>query len=225
MFQTAFFFSREIERPDKLFFNLSEQIRQFDVMPNIQALPPGIHSDSIPVITFKSANSVFRCEIASGRLDFKVDLGQNFNRYKYSEIYQTYIEISKEIANYIFGLPTLSIQRVGVVGSYFSPAENPIEAVQKINKLPLEDDLSELSIRKNKLQTIGNKICNKIVSYEIIEYVHNGVSTKGVLVNQDINNVPQPEIILNEQEIDVLLDKSFILLSEDSFRDISSWEE
>ncbi|ELI6448891.1 TPA: hypothetical protein ACX6NR_004093 [Photobacterium damselae] len=219
MFQTAFFFSRDIQRPDKIFWNLADNIPEFDVMPTLQPLPPGITSNNYALLTFRSGNGVLQCQVAQSRLDFKVLHDNDFGRFNFDVLFEIYTRISKAIVDYTSEQVSVSIQRVGMVADYFSPSADPIMKIQEINGMKPEEGLEELSIRKNKRHALGNKISNFITSMEAVELIRDNVAHSGVMLSVDINNVPQQDIILQKSDLLTYLDAGFEQLKEVSFKE------
>ncbi|HCG7258668.1 TPA: hypothetical protein NJ373_000642 [Vibrio parahaemolyticus] len=219
MFQTAFFFSRDIQRPDKIFWNLADNIPEFDVMPSLQPLPNGFTSNNYPLLTFKSGNGVVLCQVAQSRLDLKILHEKEFGRFSFDALYELYIRISKAIVEYMSEQVSISIQRVGMVADYFSPSADPIKKIQETTGMPLEEGLEELAIRKNKRQALGNKVSNYITNMEAVDLVRDHISHSGVMLSVDINNVPQQDIILQKNDLIKYLDAGFEQLREESFKE------
>jgi hypothetical protein len=218
-FRTAFFFATEIERPDRYFMGLEKLIDEFDVMPTLQPLPQGLRTNGIPLMSFRSQNGMFQCDISLDRLDFFIRMPNDLNTLKFKQVFDIYKEISRKIADYIIGSTSLPVNRIGMVGDYFVPAANAVETVRLINSMPMEDDgLIELAIRKNKRKTIANLTCNDLSIYEAVQIQQGAGTMNGVMVTRDLNNVPQPGIVLQPQFVIDLLDKGAAELSEDSFK-------
>ncbi|WP_038877388.1 hypothetical protein [Vibrio jasicida] len=223
-FRTAFFFNQDIERPDKYFWELSNIIPEFDVMPTIQPLPEGIKTNGIPLMTFKSQSGIFLCEIKLDRLDFFVRLESHFNLHRYDQIFSIYKQISKTITDYINSQPSLSIKRLGMVGDYLIPAEDPITLIHEMKNIPREHDVVEFALRTNKRKRYANLACNDILIFEALQMLLNdGQRIDGVLLSRDINNVPHET--LSAQVLNAFLEEGQEQLSECNFRKLADANE
>ncbi|EHA1096509.1 hypothetical protein L1D18_15035 [Vibrio parahaemolyticus] len=189
--RTAFFFNQEIERPDKYFWGLLELIPEFDMMPTTQPLPDGIKTNGIPLMTFKSQSGVFACEIKLDRLDLFILLENHFGVYGYDQIFSLYKEISHKITNYIASQPSITIKRMGMVGDYLIPTNEPIAHLHRMKNLPIEEDVIEFALRTNKRKQYADLQCNDILIFDVAQIpLSNRNTLNGVILSRDINNVP-----------------------------------
>ncbi len=219
--RTAFFFNHEIERPDKYFWGLSDLIPEFDMMPSIQPLPDGIKTNGIPLMTFKSQSGVFTCEIKLDRLDLLIRLENHFGVYGYEQIFSTYKQISKKLADYITSHPSITIKRMGVVGDYLIPTNEPIEHLHRMKNLPIEEDVIEFALRTNKRKQYADLQCNDILIYEVVQLLLNNSNIiNGVVLSRDINNVPADA--LSSEKMFKFLEQGQEQLSEVRFKALAN---
>lgn len=190
-YRVVFFFDKEIERPDQFFWGLN-QISEFDLMPTLQPLPNGIKTNGIPLMSFRSSNGLFFCDITLDRLDFVVRIGDNFGSYSSNSIHEITKSIANRIADFLVELPFLPIIRVGVIGEYFVHTDSAIQKIRAANSMMDSEELFELSVRKNRRVSIAGKLCNKITSMEMLDLPQqNGSVLRGVVAGVDVNNVPE----------------------------------
>ncbi|EGR3131271.1 hypothetical protein DLH84_24725, partial [Vibrio parahaemolyticus] len=122
-YRLAFFFERELERPDKVFWELGNKITEFDDMPTVQPLPQGVRIEGYPTIIFKSISGMFSCEISSFRLDLIVNVGTRFGSLNPEILYREFKSLSNQIYSYLNTTLPISITRIGIVAESFIESE------------------------------------------------------------------------------------------------------
>lgn len=190
-FRAVFFFSNIVERPDSVFFGLSSKIAEFDLMPTMQPLPPGIESDDFPLVIFRSNSGMFHLEISRKRLDFFIRLENHLQTIDYDTIYKTFTRISTEILNYINTETQTPIYRLGLIADCF--VEYPTSsaasmAIQQTIGANIDPELVEVTHRTNRQKKYNNILCNDIQVMNVAQINSNTSSRGGVIFSRDINN-------------------------------------
>ena len=199
-FQTAVFFKSPAERPALLHANMSQDLLNlFDEIPIIPPMPPipmGIPNiQDFPVVTLQSSHLGYQGTISKGRADlfYNYSTGRSYSDLfyevsKYSELFYQYF-YSKQQVN-----------RLGIVISVFIPEENAIKTLAKKYSTRELQNCEELAIRFNKReQTEGIQLNNIVNLHSDVVTFENQSPTPGVIIECDINNIPQSSILTEAQ--------------------------
>ena len=200
-FRTAFFFGHPVQRPDKIFLNLSSSIPEFDAMPSIQPLPEGIQSDNFPIVRLRSESNIFHCEISQSRIDFIIRLEDKFESFNYNAIYSEYKRLSIELLKYLTTQTTIPVSRTGLVVSCFVGKDSPSLAVSLVEQCTgssHDEDAIELSVRSNRRHFVNDVPCNDIRLFEVAQIQSNGNRLGGVILERDINTAVINEVLAPE---------------------------
>lgn len=199
-FQTAVFFRTPAERPDLLHANMPPALLElFDRIPIIPPMPPipiGIpNPPDLPIVTLQSSHMGYQGTISKNR----ADLFYNYTSHKnYSELLDEISEYSKWFFQYFCAKQ--QVNRLGIVMSAFLPEENAVKTLAKKYSTRELQNCEELAIRFNKRgQTEGIQLNNIISLHSDDVTFGEQAPVSGVIVECDINNVPQP-IVLTEAQ-------------------------
>lgn len=199
-FQTAVFFKSPAERPDLLHANMSpDLLNLFDNIPIIPPIPPipiGIPNiQDFPVVTLQSSHPGYQGTISKSRADLFYNYSSNKD---YSGLFSEVTHYSELFYQYFYSKQ--QVNRLGIVISVFIPEENAVKILAKKYSTRELQNCEELAIRFNKREQADGIRLNNIIN------LHSDVVTfgdhppaPGVIVECDINNIPQPTILTEIQ--------------------------
>jgi hypothetical protein len=184
--QFAFFLKDIVSRPDLEFGDLNSlMLNIFDGMPQIIPIPKELPPD-VPVMILRSEDNEYSCNISRSRVDFILNrtadiksneaLLQDFNA-KVSGL--TKIILDKQ-----------ELSRFGMIARYFHQDNVATRTLRNKFFTPVVDGTHELSLRYNKKSNAFGFEINDILEISDAEAVANGIVSKGILIQRDINNQP-----------------------------------
>lgn len=199
-FQTAVFFKSPVERPDLLHANMpSDLLNLFDNIPIIHPMPPvpiGIPNiQDFPVVTLQSSHAGYQGTISKGRADLFYNYSSNRD---YSDLFSEVTHYSELFYQYFYSKQ--QVNRIGIVISVFIPEENAVKMLSKRYAARELQNCEELAIRFNKReQTEGIQLNNILNLHSDVVTFGNQPPVPGVIIECDINNIPQPTILTEMQ--------------------------
>ncbi|EGQ9127132.1 MULTISPECIES: hypothetical protein [Vibrio harveyi group] len=207
-YRLAFFFERELERPDKVFWELGNKITEFDDMPTVQPLPQGVRIEGYPTIIFKSISGMFSCEISSFRLDLIVNVGTRFGSLNPEILYREFKSLSNQIYSYLNTTLPISITRIGIVAESFIESEkgDPVNDIKSICNIENSSKLKEINIRMNRVNYADDFELNDILFFEVGRLHINGTKKVGIKASRDVNNVHIDGYTFEYDKLKTLLD-------------------
>ncbi|HDZ9446999.1 TPA: hypothetical protein RUZ68_002804 [Vibrio cholerae] len=207
-YQLAFFYQRELQRPDKVFWNLGNDISEFDDVPTVQPLPQGVSIEGYPSIIFRSQNGMFACEIGNFRFDLIVTVGARFGTLNPDVLYQEFLSLSKKVFNYLKNNLAIGINRIGIVSESFidSFTGDLVKDISKLANFEVKSELREINIRLNRANSIDGIELNDIVTYELGRLNINSAIKNGIKFTKDVNNIiSSQERALDYSVLEILL--------------------
>lgn len=199
-FQTAVFFRSPAERPDLLHANMSSGLLNlFDTIPIIPPMPPipvGIPNiQDFPVVTLQSSHAGYQGTISKSRADLFYNYSSNRD---YSDLLFEVTHYSELFYQYFYSKQ--QVNRLGIIISVFVPEENAVKTLSKKYATRDLQNCEELAIRFNRReQTEGIQLNNIINLHSDIVAFGNQLPVPGVIIECDINNIPQPTILTEMQ--------------------------
>ena len=201
--QFAFFLKDIVGRPDLEFADLnSNMLNTFNGMPQILPIPKELPTD-VPVMILRSDDNEYICNISRSRIDFickrindsksNIDLLQDFN-----------LKVAG-ITKYL--LNKQEVIRFGMIARYFFKDNEAVSILQRKYFKNTVDDAIELSLRYNKKSSEYGYEINDVLEISAVEMVVNNRPEKGILIQRDINNVPNHEKIFNFDTLSKLSQK------------------
>lgn len=216
--QFGLFFSEPIFRPFSVFEDLNRSMMHiFDGNPQMLDLPPDLPPD-VPLVTFRSENKKYVCNIARGRIDLLVQ--RTGVEPSNTEIVADFNAKAEAFARYVSSKAKLN--RFGLICRYFFRCANPVEVIgNKYIKLP-HCDLSELTVRYNSPSSFGRIKINEIVECVTarLKLMNETSEHEGVLVMRDINNAPLLGDVLSFSDLQEVSQKYAAKISEASIREL-----
>jgi len=198
--QLALFF-RDIEtRPDRFISEISDDI--FNQMPIILPVPEDAPIE-IPIVMLNSSDGRYSCNIAKSRIDFILN---NIN--SNNDILIDLNEFIRNIRSYstlIFN--NKKIIRFGLIGQYFVENANAVNSIEDKYIKKAIGNLEELNIRYNKRFNHENMLFNNVVDIGKGNISNGEISKEGILIQRDINNVPNNNVIEIEEMLKVIKDR------------------
>lgn len=206
-YRLAFFFQRELQRPDKIFWNLGNEISEFDDVPTVQPLPQGVSIDGYPSIIFRSQNGMFACEIGSFRFDLIVTVGARFGTLNPEVLYQEFRTLSKKVFGYLKENLAIGIDRIGIVSENFidSFTGNAVNDISRLANFEINSELREINLRFNRVNSINGIELNDIITYELGRLNINGTSNTGIKFTKDVNNIVIQDIPFDYSILEILV--------------------
>ncbi|WP_305815216.1 hypothetical protein [Photobacterium leiognathi] len=206
-YRLAFFFQRELQRPDKIFWNLGNEISEFDDVPTVQPLPQGVSIDGYPSIIFRSQNGMFACEIGSFRFDLIVTVGARFGTLNPEVLYQEFRTLSQKVFGYLKENLAIGIDRIGMVSENFidSFTGNAVNDISRLANFEINSELREINLRFNRVNSINGIELNDIITYELGRLNINGTSNTGIKFTKDVNNIVIQDIPFDYSILEILV--------------------
>lgn len=195
--QFALFYSEPILKPYPLFGDLGSAMSNiFDSLPQMMDLPPMLPAE-VPLITYRSEDGRYVCTISRARIDFHVqrasDSADN------SELVDDFNLKTASFVQHV--LKKTGVSRFGLICRYFYPSTDPVGLIAKKYLAIPVDDLSELSVRFNKVRHYENRTINDLVDISVANASKDGTDHRGVFVQRDINNQPLDGALLTAKEL------------------------
>ena len=190
--QLALFFEDIEMRPDRFVSEISDNI--FDQMPIILPVPQDAPAE-IPVVMLNSSDGKYSCNIARSRIDFVLN-NMNSN----NDILDDLIGFINSIRSYvaiIFGKKR--IIRFGLIGQYFIESNNAVNTIETKYLKNTIGNLEELNIRYNKRFNSESMMFNDVVEIGKGSITNENITKDGVVIQRDINNVPENKSIEIEE--------------------------
>lgn len=190
-YRLAFFYERELQRPDKVFWNLGNEIPEFDDVPTVQPLPQGVSIEGYPSVIFRSQNGMFACEIGSFRFDLIVTVGARFGTLNPDVLHQEFLTLSQKVFNYLKINLAIGINRIGVVSENFinSLTDDSIKDISRLANFEVKSELREINIRLNRANSINGIELNDLITYELGRLNINSALKTGIKFTKDVNNI------------------------------------
>ncbi len=202
-YQLAIFFTNTITRPDQFLSKLNESSGNiFDSMPQIIPLPPEIPPE-IPRVSSTSASGIYSINISLSRMDITMNMVDS--PLKEGDAISDFILKAKLI---IKNIPSdVQLNRIGIIGSYFELDKNP--AITLSRKLAKKDlgNVSEFNLRYNKPSSDFGYTFNNIYSINNAQIDTRSISSNGVFIQKDINNMPSETPMSKDLLIEILTKK------------------
>ncbi|TCL47973.1 hypothetical protein EDC47_109237 [Raoultella planticola] len=202
-YQLAIFFTNTITRPDQFLSKLNESSGNiFDSMPQIIPLPPEIPPE-IPRVSSTSASGIYSINISLSRMDITMNMVDS--PLKEGDAISDFILKAKLI---IKNIPSdVQLNRIGIIGSYFELDKNP--AITLSRKLAKKDlgNISEFNLRYNKPSSDFGYTFNNIYSINNAQIDTRSISSNGVFIQKDINNMPSETPMSKDLLIEILTKK------------------
>lgn len=208
--QFAFFLKDTIDRPDIEFEDLnSKMLNTFNGIPTQIPVPRELPAD-IPIKTLRSENNEYSCNLSRSRIDF---IFQRANESKPNT------EILKDFNSKVAGLieyitKKQEISRFGMVARYFHHDNTAIHTLRSKYFNSNVDGACELSLRFNKKsESFGFEI-NDVLEISSAEFQAPDSTTKGILIQRDINNMPKQGATLSLEVLSKISKKYASKISE-----------
>lgn len=202
-YQLAIFFTNTITRPDQFLSKLNESSGNiFDSMPQIIPLPPEIPPE-IPRVSSTSVSGIYSINISLSRMDITMNMVDS--PLKEGDAISDFILKAKLI---IKNIPSdVQLNRIGIIGSYFELDKNP--AITLSRKLAKKDlgNISEFNLRYNKPSSDFGYTFNNIYSINNAQIDTRSISSNGVFIQKDINNIPSETPMSKDLLIEILTKK------------------
>ncbi|OEE62811.1 hypothetical protein A1OK_19700 [Enterovibrio norvegicus FF-454] len=207
VYRLVFFYQRELQRPDKVFWNLGNEISEFDDVPTVQPLPQGVSIDGYPSIIFRSSNGMFACEIGSFRFDLIVTVGARFGTLNPEVLHQEFRSLSQQIFNYLKTNLAVGINRVGIVSENFidSFTGNSVNDISRLVNFEVNSKLREINIRLNREKSINGVELNDLITFELGQLNINGTPKTGIKFTKDVNNIVIQDTSLDYSVLEMLV--------------------
>lgn len=185
--QFALFFKEVVPRPDTTFADFNQSLGGvFDAIPTILPIPKELPPD-VPLVVQKSSSGSLACNISRSRIDLfahrvsddvtNAAMFKDFNVQVNS--FQQYVTSKTDIV------------RFGLICRYFIKDENAIATIRAKYFKEVLGDVSELSLRYNQKEAFQTFEINDVVEISAAQLLIVGQENKGILIQRDINNVPQ----------------------------------
>lgn len=206
----ALFFKDIVDRPDIEFKNINENmLNMFDGIPSIMPLPRELPSD-VPMVTQRSENNQYVCNISRARIDL---IFQRISEEKSNT------ELLKDFNSKVNGFVKYvdskqKINRFGLVARCFHEDKKAIETIKTKYYSYLPESLTELSVRYNRSSEHLNFKINDVVEINTVTLSIAGKEKNGILINRDINNVPEGNRLLNYKDLISMSEKYAERISE-----------
>lgn len=195
--QLALFF-RDIEtRPDKFISEISDDI--FNQMPIILPLPQDAPIE-IPVVMLNSSDGRYNCNIAKSRIDFILN-NINSNNDILIDLNE-FIRNMRSYSTVVFN--DKKIIRFGFIGQYFVENDSAVNSIKDKYIKKAIGNLEELNIRYNKRFNYEDMLLNNIVDIGKGNVVSGEIVKEGIMIQKDINNVPDNNLIELEEMLKVI---------------------
>lgn len=214
--QIAIFFNNMVERPDKVFYAFNEALGDvFDAQPVIIPLPPDAPVE-IPAVQATSSNRNFTFNMSKLRADLilnnpNIDEEGNKRADKFYQLASKYID---------YFASNNQIGRIGLISNTVVKNGNPIDVIKKryiTNQLASPAELSiRFNIRISKLSLIFNDITEVLSAPVMI----NGTVKNAIVVNKDINNVPEEGKTLSKKMLQDILDSFYPNILPDKVKEL-----
>lgn len=193
--QFALFFKNIVERPDSTFEDINKNMLNiFDDIPQILPIPAQLPPE-IPVVTRKSKKGDYVCNIARSRIDLicqrtddeteNIELLKDFN--------------AKVNAYVKYVLQQQEAIRFGMIARYFHKDDGAVSTIRKKYFSPPLENISELSLRFNQNDAFLDFKINDIVEISAANATLGVNTSKGILIQRDINNAPEKNRILSHE--------------------------
>ncbi|EMV0255611.1 TPA: hypothetical protein ACYHN4_003656 [Vibrio cholerae] len=186
--QLALFFESYQMRPDNLIQTINSDMGNlFDAMPQIIPMPEDAPLD-IPRVQLRSENNRYNCNIAPSRIDFIMN-GNGNNESTWGQLTNDFLA---KIRLFLRSVNTrVGIVRFGLIGNFFVPDNaNSASITRKYLKIDL-NSAEEINLRFNKRNSSHGLNLNNITSINTAIAEVNNVTSNGVFIELDINNVPE----------------------------------
>jgi len=214
--QFALFLRNTVNRPDLEFASLNQDmVNIFDAMPHMMPIPDGMPTD-VPVVSLRSQDGAYKCEISKSRIDFFVyrlnddkpnaDVLKDFN--------VKVLNLCKSIAK------NRDLVRFGIVVNFFHKDNTFIRTLN--NKFFSKDlsGMSELGLRYNKSSKYLGFDINDVCDISSAEIIHRNEMEKGISITRDINNLPKDGKFLRYDELVDISKKYSQQLTERAIEDL-----
>lgn len=210
--QIALFLNKFDTRADMYFYKLNEQLDNiFDLAPMNIPVPVGAPSD-IPLLNATSSNNFYNLSISRMRIDLilnnlNIDDSANEKANKFYRIAMKFLD---------FVQSEQQIIRFGLVSTTLRTDGNPVELIKKKYLNKTLTNPSEITIRYNNQRKRESMLLNDIVEISSVNAIINNYPKNILVINRDINSVPEQGVILKKQELknafeffynDLLVDK------------------
>lgn len=204
--QIAIFSVETILRPDLLKDEINNKMGgKLDGMPTILDLPQDAPAE-FPIVQVRSSNNFYELHVSRNRVDFFINPEFNINNEPY-DVFKQYKYIIEKFYKTV--LNSTKVNRVGVIFTLFEPLQDNVEAIFK--KYLNENYVSgneEITLRTNRQIMDKGIIFNNIRLIEAAEVSIKNELQKGVIIQFDINNVPQSDLLLSENIVIETVDKA-----------------
>jgi len=223
--QIALFPKDQIDRPDKLKEIITQRMGEdlFDAMPMILNIPQNVPDDfPVPIVQASSTNGRYALNIGRKRIDFIV----NPDYYDFSEPMDAYNAYKAKIDKYFKAVTSYcDLLRIGIVYNLFEETQQNVKAIfDKYLKQGFNAKCVETTIRTNTQKQIGKMLLNniKIVEAGTIHITRNNAAEdkQGVLIQFDINNVPEQQNKLTNDKIITILSSAAKVLESSEIKEM-----
>lgn len=203
--QLAIFIEGNISRPDRFFEKLNTDLGELiDQMPQIMPVPQEIPFE-LPVVIGNSVSGKYSLNISKNR----IDLIQNYSADE---------DVSKQIIEFkskcklIISLIGIEhkISRIGMVGNFFIPSQNPSAFITKKFFKKEDQNLEEASVRTNKISNEFGLKFNNVFSLSVATIGSTHYNGPAVVVQADSNILPDEPLVSKEILIDIFEKKSSV---------------
>lgn len=201
--QVALFPKENIVRPDITMGEINQRLGYaMDAMPTILNIPQDFPNE-IPVASVNSTNGVYTLNIARGRVDLIIKPAIDMGTEPF-DVFQAYKDSMEKYCQQV--LEQNQVIRLGVILTMFhAVAENTKAIHSKYFKEPMAAGCIETSIKTNKRNKHKNIQLNNITLIEAAELELGKGHKKGVVIQFDINNVPNVDKPLTVDSITSIL--------------------
>ena len=203
--QMAMFANNLIPRPDLLMNKINTKMNNvFDAIPNIINLTMNAPPE-IPVAQVTSTNNVYALNISRSRVDLTISPFY----YRQETPLQLFEEYKSNIESYYNTiLEEITLNRVGMVVTLFHEEDSNIKAIfDKYLIEPYTNDCVEINYRINRQTLEKGVVYNNIRLIQAGEIQIDKKIAKGVMIQFDVNNVPDQKRVVSKDSILEILSK------------------
>lgn len=214
--QFALFFRDIIDRPDIEFSDINVKMMNiFDAVPSIIPIPRELPPE-VPLVTQRSESNDYVCNISRSRIDL------HFNRTNEqrsnTELLSDFNAKVLGFINYV--LERREISRFGMICRYFYETGEAIKIIREKYFKDSIGEVSELTLRFNRQHAVQDWNLNDIAEISAAVAVMDQGQKRGIFVQRDINNIPDPRKTLKLDSLTTISRSFSKNLSEKSIEEL-----
>jgi hypothetical protein len=214
--QFALFYRDVIVRPDLEFQELNvKMLNIFNGIPSSVNLPQDLPPE-IPMLTLRSENNEYICNIARSRIDL------HFQRLNDDDSNEKILsDFNAKVASFSsYILSRRSIVRFGMICRYFHANENCIEVIKEKYFKSNFKGSSDIGLRFNVKERNENWEINDMVEIAASDAVINDKKISGIFIQRDINNTPEVNKTISPDDLKNISVSLSHLLSQKSVEEL-----